>query len=395
VIAPPRRIPIWDAEGIINEVMKPLVYQTELTRGVRNWLATTVKRLVRETCRATRDRMAPTRHLVSTDMSVRPGDLWASIWRPLIISITLLVAPAIAEAATAWNGPKVVFTKANGANSSQAANQDRITSNVWLTRGSNQGIYNAARESSFSHSVSPADTEWATGTTANYASLSYTDWETWSRSVGNPPSTPGVNAVLHLKTDDIYIDIKFLSWSERTGGGMSYERSTVTIAVPSSYLLSITTAGSGTVTSTPAGLSCGNTCSATFSGGTSIVLTATPASGFTFGGWSGACSGTGACTLTLEAAANVTAIFTSPSPTADCLFNWAERSFPHFFAPAGAASLTLTGTAFYYRSYPDTGNYLATNSADNHLYALGVATGGSLLDLGPMTDFISVAGCAH
>jgi hypothetical protein len=35
-----------------------------------------------------------------------------------------------------------------------------------------------------------------------------------------------VNTVLHLKTDDIYLDIKFLSWSERSGGGFSYERST-------------------------------------------------------------------------------------------------------------------------------------------------------------------------
>ena len=127
-----------------------------------------------------------------------------------------------------WSGPRVVFTKANGADPKQAANQDRLTSNVWLTRGGSQGLYNIAREAFFSHSVSPADTEWASGTTANYASLKYTDWETWARSVGNPPATPGVNAVLHLKTDDIYLDIKFLSWSERAvnGGGFSYERST-------------------------------------------------------------------------------------------------------------------------------------------------------------------------
>src|SRR6185369_5768090 len=61
---------------------------------------------------------------------------------------------------------------------------------------------------------------------ADYASLIYTDWETWSRTLGNPPGTVGQDAVLHLKTDDIYIDIKFLSWSVRIGGGFSYSRST-------------------------------------------------------------------------------------------------------------------------------------------------------------------------
>ena len=119
----------------------------------------------------------------------------------------------------------MVFTKADAADPTQAVNQDRLTSNVWLTRGSTRGLYNIAREAFFSHTVSPADTEWASGTTANYASLTYTDWETWARSVGDPPAIPGVNAVLHLKTDDIYLDIKFLSWSVRSGG-FSYERST-------------------------------------------------------------------------------------------------------------------------------------------------------------------------
>jgi|GEM_PF-6913288 hypothetical protein len=71
--------------------------------------------------------------------------------------------------------------------------------------------------------------------------------------------------------------------------------------------------GSGTVTSVPAGISCGSKCSAVFASGTKVVLTANPASGSTFSGWSGACSGTSACTVTLSSAASVTATFTPVS----------------------------------------------------------------------------------
>ncbi|MEY2410405.1 MAG: hypothetical protein QOF48_3075, partial [Verrucomicrobiota bacterium] len=126
-----------------------------------------------------------------------------SRWLWLLALLILLPVPSAMNAATVWTGPALVFTKANSADPTQAANQDRITSNVWLTRGSAQGLYNIAQETAFTHSVSPLDTEWATGTTASYSTLSYTDWESWARSVGNPPNTPGIDAVLHLKTDDI------------------------------------------------------------------------------------------------------------------------------------------------------------------------------------------------
>ena len=68
--------------------------------------------------------------------------------------------------------------------------------------------------------------------------------------------------------------------------------------------------GSGTVASSPSGINCGNACSHNFRTGTTVVLKAIAASGSTFAGWSGACSGTGKCTLTLTSAAAVTAGFT-------------------------------------------------------------------------------------
>jgi hypothetical protein len=68
--------------------------------------------------------------------------------------------------------------------------------------------------------------------------------------------------------------------------------------------------GSGTITSNPAGISC-QSCSASFPAGTVVTLTANPDSSFVFDGWSGACTGTGACSITLNAAASVTAQFSA------------------------------------------------------------------------------------
>lgn len=77
------------------------------------------------------------------------------------------------------------------------------------------------------------------------------------------------------------------------------------------YALTVQLAGNatGTVTSTPAGISCSPTCSASFNSGSSVKLTAVAAKGDFFGGWSGACKGTGTCTLTLNANKTATATF--------------------------------------------------------------------------------------
>src|SRR5579883_2824054 len=73
--------------------------------------------------------------------------------------------------------------------------------------------------------------------------------------------------------------------------------------------------GSGAVTSSPAGIYCGSTCQGWFASGAQATLTATASSGSSFAGWGGACSGTGACVVTMNAAKSVTATFTSPAAT--------------------------------------------------------------------------------
>lgn len=74
--------------------------------------------------------------------------------------------------------------------------------------------------------------------------------------------------------------------------------------------LTKTGAGSGVVTSSPAGISCGAACSASFDEGSAITLTAVSGAGSVFSGWSGGgCSGTGPCTVVLSADATFTASF--------------------------------------------------------------------------------------
>jgi len=67
--------------------------------------------------------------------------------------------------------------------------------------------------------------------------------------------------------------------------------------------------GAGNVTSTPAGINCGSSCSFSFNNNTMVTLTATPTAGSAFTSWTGACTGSGACTVTMSAAQTVTAMF--------------------------------------------------------------------------------------
>lgn len=72
--------------------------------------------------------------------------------------------------------------------------------------------------------------------------------------------------------------------------------------------------GSGSVSGS--GISCPGTCSKVYAPGTTVTLTAAPGSGSVFSGWSGACSGTGTCQVTMSSEHTVTATFTRPPPPA-------------------------------------------------------------------------------
>lgn len=86
----------------------------------------------------------------------------------------------------------------------------------------------------------------------------------------------------------------------------------VTATFTAVYTLSVSVSGSGSVTGS--GINCPGTCSATYNAGTSVGLSANPGSSYSFGGWGGACGGTGGCTVTMNGNESVSAGFNYNAP---------------------------------------------------------------------------------
>lgn len=78
---------------------------------------------------------------------------------------------------------------------------------------------------------------------------------------------------------------------------------------PVTYLFGVNKSGTGTGTISGPGISCGIDCSENVNNGSSVVLTATPASGSVFTGWSTGCSGAGICSVVISSNTNVNAVF--------------------------------------------------------------------------------------
>ena len=88
----------------------------------------------------------------------------------------------------------------------------------------------------------------------------------------------------------------------------------------SSYTLTVSKSGtgSGTVTSNPSGISCGTDCAESYTSNTVVTLTATPATGSTFGGWGGDCSACGtntSCQIVMTSNKTCIATFNQGAPT--------------------------------------------------------------------------------
>jgi len=77
----------------------------------------------------------------------------------------------------------------------------------------------------------------------------------------------------------------------------------------------------------------------------------------------------------------------SSNATADCVFNWAERSFAQYFSPAASSA---TAAPFYYRYYAAKQTAIGFSSSDNSLYVL---FNGQLSNLGLLSTWSAQAAC--
>src|SRR5205807_9501565 len=126
-----------------------------------------------------------------------------------------------------------------------------------------------------------------------------------------------------------------------------------TAVTPALDTLNVAVTGGGTVTSQPLGISCLAACTAEFAEGTTVALAATPAANLTLTGWGGACSGTGACNLTLSADASVIATFGAATPPDSCAG----------LMPSMPAAKTAMLSA--YDVVPDTCGYAISDGSSN------------------------------
>ena len=159
-----------------------------------------------------------------------------------LLASVLLVFSFSVSAQEIWTEDTIVFEKTGFPGAiDDPNNQDRITDNVWLTRASTMGMFNRVSESTFAGGISPADTEWAFAnlqgnpaqvSAADFSNLVFLDWETALGGENNLATNILANdAVVHLITDDIYIDIRFLNWGAQGSGTVRYERASSPAAV--------------------------------------------------------------------------------------------------------------------------------------------------------------------
>ena len=114
-----------------------------------------------------------------------------------------------------------------------------------------------------------------------------------------------------------------------------------------SYAMNVSVAGAGKVVSSPAAIDCGSACSASFSAGQNVSLTAVPSAGAAFTGWGGACAGSApTCTVAMSAARSVSAAFSTAPPAGPLLSVVVAGPGSVTSAPAGIQCGTSCAATF-------------------------------------------------
>jgi hypothetical protein len=141
--------------------------------------------------------------------------------------------------------------------------------------------------------------------------------------------------------------------TDHDGDGFYAEGGVCGAANAADPVLTVTRAGtgSGSVQSLPSGISCGPDCSRKFATGTVVSLKAVAAPNSQFSGWTGGCSGTGDCSVTLGSDTTVQATFTATLPV-KIAENWSSI----YSSPQHAYNNALSGHTIISRAHSFTQN---------------------------------------
>jgi Bacterial Ig domain/Divergent InlB B-repeat domain/RTX calcium-binding nonapeptide repeat (4 copies) len=153
------------------------------------------------------------------------------------------------------------------------------------------------------------------------------------------------------------------SFTYAVGDGRGGTASVVVALTVGTFTLTVDKTGNGRILSAPAGIDCGATCGADFTTGSRVTLVANPDPGWTFPGWTGACGGTGPCTLTMDTARSVGADFLPPPPI-----------------PGESANLSLAGGTVLYK-FPDSSDFVELEGATQVPVGTQVDTGAGVAEV--------------
>ena len=116
----------------------------------------------------------------------------------------------------------------------------------------------------------------------------------------------------------------------------SYDSTQWVVPPGQAYLLSVAVSGTGvgSVSSFPFGIACGSACSASYPAGTTVLLAADAAGTSLFQGWTGACTGTGPCVVTMNSDVTVAAAIAPPPPDNACCMGYFD-AYCTVYGPGG------------------------------------------------------------
>jgi beta-lactam-binding protein with PASTA domain len=172
-------------------------------------------------------------------------------------------------------------------------------------------------------------------------------------------SGPGALAI-DSTTDRVYVTNGFSNNLTVIAGNIA----------PTSHALAVVLSGAsgGTVASSPAGIDCGvSSCAASFAVGKMVTLSATASAATAFGGWSGACSGSGACQVTMHSDQFVTATFATLVP------NVVGQTQAAATAAIASADLSVGNVTQGYAKGVALGNVISESPAAGTVVAAGSA----------------------